>query len=109
MILLFDIGNTHTHLGLAGGTRLARQENIPTAAWFDGTAKRLLKRFVGDKLVSGSVLCSVVPRATPFVQRTVRSLWHRDTLALTPGTQMRCSQYKHYPISYGDSIHYPPV
>jgi type III pantothenate kinase len=86
MILLFDIGNTHTHLGLAGAARLAQQENIPTAAWFNGTAKRLLKKFVGKKQVSGSVLCSVVPRATPLVQRAVRSLWHWDALALTPRT-----------------------
>jgi|ERR1041385_5339989 type III pantothenate kinase len=86
MILLFDIGNTNTHLGLAGHTRLARQQSIPTAAWFNGTAKRLLKTFVGAKQVTGSALCSVVPRATPLAQRAVRSLWHQDALVLTPRT-----------------------
>ena len=46
MILLFDIGNTHTHLGLANATRVQRQTNIPTASWFDGTAASLVKKFV---------------------------------------------------------------
>ena len=40
MILLFDIGNTHTHLGLANGRRVVRRADIPTAVWFDGTAAR---------------------------------------------------------------------
>src|ERR1051326_2632469 len=84
MILLLDIGNTNTHLGLASHVRLVKQQNIPTAAWFNRRASRLLKKFVGAKRVSGAALCSVVPRATPLAQRAVRSLWQRDALALTP-------------------------
>ena len=38
MILLFDIGNTHTHLGLADRRRVVKQINIPTASWFKGDA-----------------------------------------------------------------------
>ena len=30
MILLFDIGNTHTHIGLADERRVVKQTNIPT-------------------------------------------------------------------------------
>ncbi len=30
MILLFDIGNTHTHIGLADDRRVLKQTNIPT-------------------------------------------------------------------------------
>jgi type III pantothenate kinase len=86
MILLLDIGNTNTHLGLASHVRLVKQQNIPTAAWFNRRASRLLKKFVGAKRVSGAALCSVVPRATPLAQRAVRSLWQRDALALTPRT-----------------------
>ena len=40
MILLFDIGNTHTHLGLANDRRVVRQTNIPTARWFEGKAAK---------------------------------------------------------------------
>ena len=35
MILLFDIGNTNTHLGLANSRRVVKQADMPTAAWFD--------------------------------------------------------------------------
>ena len=38
MILLFDIGNTHTHIGLANDRRVLKQTNIPTRDWFGGNA-----------------------------------------------------------------------
>ena len=37
MIILFDIGNTNTHVGLANDRRVVRHTDIPTVAWFDGT------------------------------------------------------------------------
>ena len=40
MILLFDIGNTHTHIGLASDRRILRQINVPTREWFGGNAKK---------------------------------------------------------------------
>jgi type III pantothenate kinase len=86
MILLFDIGNTNTHLGLANSRRVIRQANVPTAAWFNGKAKRPLARFVGSANLEGVALCSVVPRATPLVRRAVRQLWNLSCLELTPKT-----------------------
>lgn len=86
MLLLFDIGNTHTHLGLANGKRVLRQANIPTAGWFDGTAPELVRRFVGRNRLSGSALASVVPRATPKATAAARRLWQLTPLRLTPET-----------------------
>jgi type III pantothenate kinase len=86
MILLFDIGNTNTHLGLANSRRVVKQANIPTAAWFNGKAERLVVKFNGRARLEGAALCSVVPRATPLVCRMVRRLWRLPCLALTPGT-----------------------
>jgi type III pantothenate kinase len=86
MILLFDIGNTHTHLGLANGRRVVKQTNIPTLAWRSGAAPGLVKQFTGRAAIDGAVLCSVVPRVTPRVKRAVRQLWKLDTLELTPAT-----------------------
>src|SRR4029077_14332637 len=83
---LFDIGNTHTHLGLANAKRVVKQANFPTADWFKGTAETRLKRFAGRTRLEGAVACSVVPRATPRVRRTVRRLWHLPCLELTPTT-----------------------
>ena len=86
MILLFDIGNTHTHIGLANNQRVVRQINVPTREWAGGKAAMRVRKFAGGKKVEGAVLCSVVPRATPLVRKTVRALWKLDMLELTPKT-----------------------
>jgi type III pantothenate kinase len=86
MILLFDIGNTHTHVGLANDRRVMRQINVPTREWFSGKASALVKKFVGAQKIEGAVLCSVVPRATPLVRKTVRAVWKLETLGLNPKT-----------------------
>jgi type III pantothenate kinase len=86
MILLFDIGNTHTHVGLADGRRVLKQINVPTREWFGGGAATLVKKFAGKNKVGGVVLCSVVPRATPLVRKLVRAVWKLDTLELNPKT-----------------------
>ncbi len=85
-LLLLDIGNTHTHLGLAGDHRIGKQTNIPTATWDDGTAARQVADFVGRKPVAGAALCSVVPRATPLAREAVAAHWQVDALVLTPRT-----------------------
>jgi type III pantothenate kinase len=86
VLLLLDIGNTNTHLGLANARRVLRQTDIPTAAWSSGKAAPLLSRFVGRAGVEGVALCSVVPRATPKVRKTIRQLWRLTPLELAPET-----------------------
>jgi type III pantothenate kinase len=86
MILLFDIGNTHTHIGLADDQRVLKQTDIPTLTWFGGGAAVLVKKFTGAKEIKGAILCSVVPRATPFVRKTVRAGWKLNCLELNPKT-----------------------
>ena len=71
MILLFDIGNTNTHLGLADDRRVVRHTNIPTALWFRSAAGKPVRKFVGRASLEGAVLCSVVPRATPRVRKFI--------------------------------------
>jgi type III pantothenate kinase len=73
MLLLLDIGNTHTHLGLAGG-KVTRQTEIPTAGWRDGNASELTRRFLGNRKITGAALCSVVPKATSPAQRFLKAL-----------------------------------
>jgi type III pantothenate kinase len=86
MVLLLDIGNTHTHLGLAGPHRVLRQLNIPTRDWLAGTAANRLRRFVGKTKLTGAAVCSVVPRATPLACRAIARLWQLPCLELTPKT-----------------------
>jgi len=86
MILLFDIGNTNTHVGLADNRRVLRHADIPTAGWLTTKAETQLLRFIGKQRVDGAAVCSVVPSATPRVRRTVREIWKLATLELTPQT-----------------------
>ena len=86
LLLLFDVGNTHTHVGLADNHRVRRQTNIPTAWWFTGKATAAVRRFVGRRRISGVALCSVVPKATPQVERAARQISGGIPLILTPRT-----------------------
>jgi type III pantothenate kinase len=86
MILLFDIGNTHTHLGLADEKRVVKQVDIPTLAWFGGSAAARVQKITGKNKIEGVIFCSVVPRATPLVRKAVRRVWKLETLELNPQT-----------------------
>jgi len=83
-LLLLDIGNTNTHVGLANAKRVTRQTDIPTAAWFDSTIKRELFNFADRDSVERAAICSVVPRATPLALKLLSQLWEVDALELSP-------------------------
>ena len=85
MILLLDIGNTHTHLGLADAKRVKRHTDIVTAGWFDGRGSHWVRRFVRTQPLEGVAFCSVVPRATPMVRR-LATQWGLDCVELTART-----------------------
>jgi len=86
MILLFDIGNTNTHLGLANSRRVVKQADIPTASWFNNSALSLLADFTQRTWFRGAAVCSVVPHVTPEVLEVVWHIWHVRCLELTPRT-----------------------
>ena len=88
-VLLFDIGNTHTHVGLAQGSRIIRQENVPTPQWSRPAARRWLGRFAGSAPIEAAALCSVVPQATPLVRRAVSRLWGLSCFELSAKTLRR--------------------
>jgi type III pantothenate kinase len=85
-LLLIDIGNTNTHLGLANDEGVVQQTDIPTAAWFAAEAERPLRRFVSRAHLNGAAICSVVPRCTPLVRQATRRCWNLRCLELTPKT-----------------------
>lgn len=86
MILLLDIGNTHTHVGLAQGERILRTRDIPTAEVVAGSGHAALARFIGRRRPEGAVLASVVPAATGPAQEAVEKLLGKPALQLTPAT-----------------------
>jgi type III pantothenate kinase len=73
MILLLDIGNSNTHLGLAGGSRVVRHRNIPTSAWFSDGEKQI-RAFIDAARLERACFCSVVPQASPECAKLLRRL-----------------------------------
>ncbi|HEY3863650.1 MAG TPA: type III pantothenate kinase [Verrucomicrobiae bacterium] len=73
MIALLDIGNTHTHLGLASARRVVRQADVLTAPWRGGASQRAAARFLKHEKLTGAILCSVVPAATPLAVEFLRA------------------------------------
>ena len=65
---------------------MVRQADVPTFAWFAGGAAARVKKFIGGEKISGAALCSVVPRATPLVEKLVRAAWKIEALELTAKT-----------------------
>jgi len=86
MIALFDIGNTHTHIGLADSRRVLRQINVPTPQWRTGAAQKAAARFLEKSSLDGAILCSVVPAVTPRVSRFVKTRFRLPCLRLTAAT-----------------------
>jgi len=86
MILLLDIGNTHTRAALAGTQGLGRQTTLLTRQWFGPQAQARLTDWVGTARLQGAALCSVVPQATPLAQRALMRRWRLVALELTHRT-----------------------
>jgi type III pantothenate kinase len=86
MLLLIDIGNTNTHLGLFDGKKISRQADVLTRDWSVSTVPSRLWQFVGRRHLDGAALCSVVPRCTPILKRGIQQQWAVRCLELTPST-----------------------
>lgn len=74
MLLLLDIGNTHTHIGLATAHRVLRQKNFKTSAWRSGATQKEIRTFLRHHRISGACFCSVVPKASRHCARFLRAL-----------------------------------
>jgi type III pantothenate kinase len=86
MLLLLDIGNTNTHVGLARGRSRLRQFDLPTAIWSAAPGLASFRRAVGNVTPAGAAICSVVPQATPRAVAAIRRQWSVDPLVLKPAT-----------------------
>lgn len=86
-ILLIDIGNTHTHMGFSKGRRILQTTDLHTEDWVNERNLTRTRDWIGRTLkLDGACLCSVVPSATPTVQRALQELFGFEALQLTPDT-----------------------
>ena len=86
LLALFDVGNTHTHIGLANGRRVVRRINVCTADWSNGQAEKQALKFFRGVSLSGAAICSVVPAVTPMVSFFIEQKFGVPALALTART-----------------------
>lgn len=73
MLLLLDIGNTHTHLGLASRKKVIRQTEIPTVIWKEESGAGQVSKFAGES-IEGAAMCSVVPWASEASRNYLKGL-----------------------------------
>ncbi len=86
MILLLDIGNTHTHIGLGNASKVTRARDLKTADVIAGNIGPELVRFVGRSKLTGACFCSVVPAATAPAQTATGAEFGLTVLQLTSDT-----------------------
>ena len=89
VVLLVDIGNTHTHAAVADGGGIVADVRFASESLALGQAEkslaRLLRRAKAQRL-AGVVFCSVVPRLNTPLKRLLRARWHCAAWQLTART-----------------------
>src|SRR5256885_6996730 len=101
MILLLDIGNTNTHVGIANEERILRHTNIPTGELLHGKAGKAIGALVGSRKIDGAALASVVPRATRPALALLQRRWRVEPLVLNAQTVTRIGVVYPNPGSIG--------
>lgn len=77
MILLIDIGNTNTHIGLADHQRIVKHADLPTDLWHSGKMEQKLATFTKGRAIERVAFCSVVPSSTRRVKQVLSRLFKR--------------------------------
>jgi len=85
MILLIDIGNTHTHLGLGDENGVIETTQIATHGLTIAEETEALKRLC-RRPPSAAVICSVVPERTSAIQIALRQSFDLFGTELTHAT-----------------------
>ncbi len=84
MLLLLDIGNTHTHFAFTMGADLGHEGEVRTGLWREGRALPAILR--GRPKVRSAALCSVVPEATRAAHAALRAKLGQTPFELTHET-----------------------
>lgn len=94
-LLVVDVGNSSTALGVYAGGRIVRRERIPTRQLKVRAATALMRDVIGSRGVDGAALASVAPSVVPVVAKAVHAAAGVDPLRI------------HYQLVLGAPINYP--
>jgi type III pantothenate kinase len=86
VLALFDIGNTHTHVGLANTSRVFRHLDLSTPLWRGFSWGKKAAAFFAKQNIQRAVFCSVVPAITPKVVQFIRNSLGVPQIELKPGS-----------------------
>jgi type III pantothenate kinase len=86
VLLLLDIGNTHTHVALAREDAILRAGDLRTADWMSGRMRAPIARFIGGAKITTVAMCSVVPVATACAVAMFGRTWKLKPFQLNHGT-----------------------
>lgn len=86
MLLLLDVGNTHTHFAFATGQRLFDAAAVETLGTRHASVLQPLLRKVRARKPDAISFCSVVPKATPHLLRALRRACPAPVFELTHQT-----------------------
>ena len=86
MLLLIDIGNTHTHVGCGDQKKSRPLFDLPTGEWQDGKNRLRLSQLVASAEYSGACFCSVVPKASVSALSALGDIVNGPVIQLTPTT-----------------------
>jgi type III pantothenate kinase len=86
MTLLLDVGNTHTHVGLANDRKVLRSFDLPTAGWRDGSTEKLLLERLGARRPTRAALATVVPAVRSLIRHALLQHFDLGCFELTAAT-----------------------
>mgnify|MGYP003588145327 CR=1 FL=1 len=95
-VVVIDVGNTSTSVGVFSRSRVVRRTALPTAETSPATVGRALRELVGRTPPRGAVLGSVVP--------SVNRLWARGVHAVGPDIEMMLVRHR---MNFGIPVTYP--
>ena len=83
MILLIDVGNTSTTLGLWDGAQVVRTGRVPTAKRVAADVLAEVRRWLGRRTIADAVLSTVVPAARPLWRQVCGALGAAQPLVVS--------------------------
>jgi type III pantothenate kinase len=100
-ILLVDVGNTSTTLGLWNGARVAKTGRVPTTARDPDALLLLVRRWLGRRKIADAVLSTVVPAVRPLWRKVCGALGANNPLDVNHKLKLGVKISYPHPTSIG--------
>ena len=100
-ILLVDVGNTSTTLGLWNGGRIVKTGRVPTAQRDVQVVLAVVRRWLGRRPIDDAVVSTVVPAVRPLWQKVLSALGAAQPLDVNHHVKLGVKISYPHPASIG--------